>query len=287
MPQAQVNGVRIYYELHGQGPREPAVLAMGLGTDANGWERVLPALSADRRVLVLDNRGVGRSDKPPGPYTTALLASDLAGVMDDAGIEHAHVAGVSLGGMIVQEFALSFPARVRSLALVATYAKPDQAMMQMADAGAAVGSGTSLKVGAMLRAIAEGAANLDFGQIFGFLMPRVFTREFLANEAAYLGAFYGRSLEYGLSVEGFAGQVAAALGHDTTARLASLRVPTLVVTGTADRLIAPHHSQTLASLIAGARLLEIEGAPHGLNLEGPERLSGPLASWFAENDAKS
>ncbi|HVY49598.1 MAG TPA: alpha/beta fold hydrolase, partial [Minicystis sp.] len=101
MSYARAGDVEIYYELHGPrvgAGRAPAVLVMGLGSDANAWEKQIAALAGDRPVLVLDNRGVGRSGKPRGPYSTALLADDLALVMDAAGIQTAHVAGISLGG---------------------------------------------------------------------------------------------------------------------------------------------------------------------------------------------
>jgi 3-oxoadipate enol-lactonase len=284
MPTAKLDDVSIYYELHGSGAATPAVLVQGLGTDAHGWERVLPALSASRRVLVLDNRGIGRSSKPRGPYTTALLADDLARVMSEAGIERAHVAGLSLGGMISQELALRHPARLQSLALLATYAKPDADTLSTADEGAAAGTGAGQNLGSMMKSMSDGKISIDFAQLFGFLMPRVFSPTFLMNESAYLAKFYARSMEYGLSPDGFGGQVAAALGHDTASRLGSITAPTLVVTGTADRLIPPRHAAAMASAIPGARLIEIEGAPHGLNFEASERVIDVLGSWFAEND---
>src|SRR3954468_21247476 len=103
MAVARVGDLDLYYELHEGGPGAPAVLVMGLGVDAHGWERQIPALTRDRSVLVLDNRGVSRSAKPRGPYTTAELADDVAGLLDHVKWDRAHVAGLSLGGMISQE----------------------------------------------------------------------------------------------------------------------------------------------------------------------------------------
>src|SRR5829696_7657480 len=100
----------------------PVLLVMGLGMAATGWWRTVPVLSERFRVLSFDNRGAGRSDKPPGPYTVAQLADDAVAVLDAAGVGRAHVYGVSLGGMIAQEIALRHPARVDRLVLAATTA---------------------------------------------------------------------------------------------------------------------------------------------------------------------
>src|SRR5215468_7406251 len=103
----------IYYEIHGDGATTPVVLLMGLAVDATGWEATVPALARDRRVVILDNRGVGRSKKPPPPYSTAEMADDAAAVLDEIGVAHAHVVGVSLGGAIAQELALRHGERVK------------------------------------------------------------------------------------------------------------------------------------------------------------------------------
>src|SRR4029077_19011682 len=113
-------GARIYWDEQGHG--EPVLLIMGLAYPSQMWYRTRPLLASRYQTLVLDNRGIGRSDVPPGPYPIALMASDAAAVLDAANVESAHVFGVSMGGMIAQEFALQYPARVRSLILGSTAA---------------------------------------------------------------------------------------------------------------------------------------------------------------------
>ena len=257
------------------------MLVMGLGTDLHGWERQVAALSDGRRVLLLDNRGIGRSEKPAGPYTTAQLADDVAGLLDHVGWGRAHVVGLSLGGMIAQEVALRHGRRVRSLALIATYARPDSETRATAEEGAARG-GVDLKM--VLGAMQGAGVAFDPKTIMQFLMPLVFTKRFLEAEREYLKAMFERSLSYGFSTAGFAGQLAAVLSHDTVARLATIGAPTLVVTGTRDKLIAPRHSRVLADRIPGSRLVEIEGGTHGLNLEMPERLNEVLSGWLREHE---
>src|SRR5580704_4755103 len=126
MPYVSSGGSNIYWEESGAG--EPLLLIMGLGYSLEMWHRSRPALSAVYRTIVFDNRGVGRSDVPPGPYSIAQMASDAAAVLDAAGIESAHVFGMSMGGMIAQEFALQYPKRVRSLILGCTAAGGPEAV---------------------------------------------------------------------------------------------------------------------------------------------------------------
>src|ERR1700685_1748981 len=113
-------GVKIFWDQLGQG--EPILLIMGLGWASAMWHRSRPLLAGRYQTIALDNRGVGRSDLPAGPYPIGLMASDAAAVLDAAEIESAHVFGISMGGMIAQEFALQYPKRVRSLILGCTAA---------------------------------------------------------------------------------------------------------------------------------------------------------------------
>ena len=120
MAQACVNGIELYYEEHGSGPA--LLLVPGLGADTRLFGGVMGALSRTCHVIVFDPRGGGRSDKPPGPYTIEQMADDAVGLLDALGIEHAVVAGYSMGGRIALSLALDHAARVRRLVLAATSA---------------------------------------------------------------------------------------------------------------------------------------------------------------------
>ncbi|MGN6754540.1 MAG: alpha/beta fold hydrolase, partial [Intrasporangium sp.] len=114
MPTANVNGVTLNYELTGEGP-ETIVLINGLADDIESWGFQVPDfVDAGYRVLTIDNRGIGKSDAPEGPYTSRMLADDAKAVVDQLGITGFHLMGVSMGGMISQEYALAYPDDLKS-----------------------------------------------------------------------------------------------------------------------------------------------------------------------------
>jgi 3-oxoadipate enol-lactonase len=110
--------MKIAWESRGQG--EPVLLIHGLGYARWGWEPVVAPLAERFRLLLFDNRGIGESEIPPGPYSARAMAEDAVSVLDEAGVERAHVVGTSLGGMVAQELALSHPERVDRLVLACT-----------------------------------------------------------------------------------------------------------------------------------------------------------------------
>jgi pimeloyl-ACP methyl ester carboxylesterase len=120
MPIVKANDINLYYEVHGQG--DPFVLILGLGSDLSEYGRIINYLSKSYMVLVVDNRGAGRSDKPKTKYSMDLMASDIIGVMDILKIKDAYILGTSMGGRIALSIALNHPKRVRKLILTCTFA---------------------------------------------------------------------------------------------------------------------------------------------------------------------
>jgi 3-oxoadipate enol-lactonase len=121
MPTADVNGITVHYEVHGQG--RPLLLILGLGSDVSENQRLIADLADRCQVIAFDNRGAGRSDKPDTPYSIELMAEDALGVMDALQVPRAAVLGISLGGRIAMELALRHPQRVERLVLVSTSAR--------------------------------------------------------------------------------------------------------------------------------------------------------------------
>lgn len=261
---ARVGDVDLYWEESGAGP--PLVLLMGLGVNCRGWDAQTPALASRFRTVVLDNRGIGRSGKPDGPYRTAQMARDTLALMDALGVARAHVVGISMGGMIAQEVALAAPERVEKLVLCCTYARAERDLVEGAGKGA-------------FGARPEEIADLTREQLFERMLPYLFTPAFIERERANFGDRFAPMWK-GFSMRGFLGQMGAVFTHDALDRLGAVRAPTLVMTGTADRLVAPRHSDTLAAAIPGARLRRFDGASHGFNFEIPDEFNAAVLDFL-------
>jgi len=249
MPTAKVNNIQLYYEEQGHG--EPLLLIMGLGASIMGWSEQIPTFSREFQVIAFDNRGAGRSDKPAVRYTIALFADDTAGLMDALGIGSAHVYGQSMGGFIAQELALRHPQRVRTLVLGSTGCGGRQAI---------VGSPENLAIMGMMnvlgpREAAEKGLTLLYGD------------EFIRRHHDDLVERSLREAELRSPSDAFGRQVQAAIRHETFGRLPDIRCPTLVITGSDDKVVPADNSRILAQRIPGAELAILPDAGHGYLVE--------------------
>jgi 3-oxoadipate enol-lactonase len=231
--------VRIAWEEQGAGA--PVLLLHGLGYTRQGWGPLRELLARRYRVLSYDNRGIGESEIPPGPYTVAELADDAVDVLDAAGAERAHVIGASLGGMVAQLLAAEQPERVERLVLVGTtpggagaYPLPQQTLALMAEAAS--------------------------------LPPEVALRRFVENALApgsrLVDEVFAYRQQHPPDPAGWAAQAAAGATWDADGRLGQIAAPTLVVAGTADAVVDPRNAQLLADAIPGAKLELIDDAGH-------------------------
>ena len=123
MPFIKTNGINLYYEEHGKG--EPLLMIMGITAPGAVWEKHLDYWKQSFRCIIVDNRGVGQSDKPAGPYTSSMMADDCAGLLKHLGLEKVRVAGVSMGTIIAQQLAYRHPNLVKSMVLMCPWARCD------------------------------------------------------------------------------------------------------------------------------------------------------------------
>jgi pimeloyl-ACP methyl ester carboxylesterase len=253
MPKAYVNGININYKVQGGG--ESLVLIMGYSGDKTGWMFQTRAFKRHFRVVTFDNRGVGRSDKPPGAYSMKMMADDTVGLMEHLGIDKAHILGVSMGGMIAQELAINYPERVNKLILGCTAA------------GRSELSGISPEfpkgLGLSDNYTDDEVRGLPIIKVVDHLYSSAFNkclyRTFLITLAKIQVRLSGTT--------GLIGQLEAVLGHDTFDRLPAIQAPTLVMAGTGDRIIMPSSSEVLANGIPDARLIKFEGGSHSFFIE--------------------
>jgi len=274
MPTTKSNGIEVYFEEQGDG--EPLLLIMGLAGDSVAWLFQREAFAAKYRTIVFDNRGVGRTSKPDGPYTIAAMADDAVGVLDALDIPRAHVVGVSMGGMIAQELALRHPDRVRGLVLGCTYARPDAGVTATFDESLAFFGGTKGADGE----IQVDLSNLDPMAFIGRLLPLTFTPQFIMTELPKLMQVFSGVMTHGFDLRAIMAQVAATQGHDTVDRLGQISAPTLVLTGDSDMLIPCANSDVLAAAIPGARLQKIAGGSHGFNFETPDAFNAAVLEFL-------
>lgn len=275
MSTVTVGDVELYYEEHGSG--DPLLLIMGLAADSAAWLFQVPAFAERYRTITFDNRGVGRSSKPAGPYSIPAMADDAAALLTVLGVPRAHVVGVSMGGMIAQELALRHPERVRALVLACTFPEPDDDIQRQRDESIAQLGGRANATGEMQL----DASALDPMLLFQHLLPRVFNQAFIQSELPKLMQLFGGALQWGFSIDAILAQVAAVMGHRTRERLHDIKAPTLVITGDADLLIPPANSDILAREIPNARLVKVPGGSHGFNFEVPDVFNGAVLDFLA------
>lgn len=239
--------MNIRWEERGDGA--PLLLIQGLGYGRWSWDPVVPGLAERYRVLWFDNRGIGDSDKPEGPYTAKLMAADALQVLDEAGVDIAHVLGASLGGMIAQEVAAGTPERVDKLVLccttpggAATVPMPEVTVQLFAEA-------PTLAPEVALRRFVENALGAD-------------------ASAELIQELYERRVANPPDPAGWQAQAAAGLGFAGIE--GAIAAPTLIVTGTEDNVVDPHNSDVLAERIPGAEVQRIDNTGHLFFWEQPD-----------------
>ena len=263
----QANGQELYYQVHGDGP--PLVLVMGIGYDSSLWTLAqVPALSTKFRMVLVDNRDAGRSSKASQSYEIADMADDLAGLLDALGIPRTHLLGLSMGGMIAQEFALRHADRLDRLVLAGTGAAPARSAVD------------PIQVWNWVK------ANDATGEVFGGQQfVSLFSTAFLRNhEAVRDTAELLASNPYPMSPDAYGRQADAYRQFDALDRLAAITAPTLVVVGEQDLLTPPWIAREVAEAIPGARFETVPGAGHMTPFEKPEEFNAIVDAFLARVD---
>jgi len=244
----QNQGARIYWDEQGSG--DPILLIMGLGYPSYLWHRTRPVLKERYRTIALDNRGSGQSDAPAGPYTIAMMASDAAAALDAAGVERAHVFGLSMGGMIAQEFALQYPGRVRSLILGCTAPGGPNAMR------------AEKRVSELLMSrdmSPEDHARAMRPYVYDSSTPLDRIEEDLAIRRQWFP-----------KPDAYAAQLQGIFAWEAYSRLQKITAPTLVIHGETDQLVPAGNGELIAARITGAQLVKLPHASHIFTTDQPE-----------------
>jgi 3-oxoadipate enol-lactonase len=261
VPTARCNGITLYYEIAGRG--DPVILIQGLGGDGASWSLQRDALASSFQVITFDNRGVGQSDKPAGPYSTALMAEDTIALLDHLGIRQAFVMGASMGGMIAQEMGLRRPERVRGLNLICTYSEVDPFCARWFEVQRYLAEHTSKE------------SRIRQSSLW------LFHPLFFEQQSDQIAQTEQSLIENAQPLDAYLAQWEACMQHNTTERLGQLRMPVLICVGRDDLITHVAMSRRLQALIPQSRLVVLEGCGHGLLWEKPDEVNQYALEFFA------
>jgi 3-oxoadipate enol-lactonase len=260
------DGTELYWEESGEGA--PLLLIQGLGWSAEMWYSLVPELDSDFRVIRYDGRGIGRSQVPAGPYSIELMADDAAAVLRAAGVDRAHVLGVSLGGIVAQEVALRHPDLVQSLVLGCTHPGGAETIWPDPEVLEVLKSRASMPFDEAVRAAVRYAYAADVD-------PGVVEEDMR------------RRLGLPTSPDGYQSQLMAGLGFQgTLPRLKGLAIPALVFTGDTDQMVPPQNSVNLVEAIPNAYLVTIAGAGHVVFTEQPSAVGHAVRTFLVDVEAR-
>ena len=256
-----VNSRGFYFDDQGEG--EPLILLCGLGGDHRGYGVTTRHFSTRYRVLALDNRDSGRSDRAVEPYSTGDMAADVAGWMDALGVSTAKVLGHSLGGLVAQELAIQFPEKVQRLVLASTHA------------GVNPWRRAVIESWIISRKTLEPA---DFSKV---TMPWLVAPAFFQVKPQVDGLIrFAERNEWPQGPDALARQARAAIEHDARGRLGAIRCPTLVVVGALDLVNPPEIARELVDGIPGARLSILDGVGHLPHIEDGARFRAVVGEFL-------
>jgi len=261
---AESGGVRLAWTEAGDADAPSVLLIHGLGYDRFGWGPVLRLLARRFRVVTFDNRGIGDSGTPPGPYSTARMAADALAVLDDAGVERAHVVGTSLGGMVAQELAMGSPERVETLVLASTTPGGDDGFPMPRRS---------------VELFSEFAANPSTKNLRRIVENSVSART-VAQRSELVDEIFRYRLEHRPQLDGWLAQAAAGRTFSAMSELPRLTMPVLVIHGMDDNVVDHRNAGLLARAIPNSHLVLLADAGHLCFWEDPVRFGDSLEAFF-------
>ena len=261
MPKINVNDINIYYEIHGKG--FPLVMMTGLAGDTNWWSlEEVKAYSHYFKLIIFDNRGAGRSDKPKKEYSIDQFATDTLRLMDALKIEKAHILGSSMGGMIAQEIAINHPERVEKLVLCSTHCggirkvNPSQDVLDMMT-----------------------SSNQD---LIDGIISLCFTKKIIENNPKLILEFKKKISKTRIPPKSYILQLKSVDSFDTYSRLKQIIAPTLILHGKNDLLVPVANAEILASQIPNANVKILEHEGHWIFLPNWEKMMKIIVNFLAD-----
>jgi len=267
MPILHSNGINLYYEQQGSG--QPLLLIMGITATGSVWEKHVAYWQRKFTCITLDNRGVGLSDQPEGPYTTAQMADDCAGLLDALHLPKVRVVGCSMGSAIAQQLAIRHPGKVVSMVLMCPWANCDNR------AKATFQHMVNCKI-----AFAPEAFSL-------FIQLLIFSKSYWDQDTMFEEMVANRSLaateQQVQSVQGLSGQAAACIQHDALQMLPQIKQPVLVIGGKEDIFTPVWMASAVAEAIPNSELYMYDGCGHAFHWEQMADFNERINSWLLDH----
>ncbi|MFX0136410.1 MAG: alpha/beta fold hydrolase [Candidatus Hodarchaeota archaeon] len=267
MPKILVKDVKIYYETLGEG--EPICLIMGWGGSSVIWYRQREMLAKSYKVILIDNRGTGRSSKPKYPYTMQMFVDDVKAVLDHLNISKLHLMGCSMGGMISQQFALTYPDMLSSLILCCTAASTKMPNVNDVDPE---------KLFIMTEVTPESLRSM-FSLIF---TTKYIDWLFSDDGRAEFNKLIIEMAKYPPTMKGMKNQFSAIQDHDVVNRLGEIKIPTLILVGKNDVLLPPRNSKIIHKNIANSELQILEGG-HMFWIEAEKEFNKAVIDFLSKH----
>ena len=273
LPFRTVNDIEIYYEIHGPAKAPPLVLIGGWASYRWIWFRQIPAFKRIYRCIVFDNRGAGRSSKPDHPYSINMFADDTVGLLDALHIENAHVLGISMGGLIAQQIAISYPEKVRSLIVVSShFGGPNHIPMDD-------------RTMAMLVALPTETISKEQAREMRY--KATFSSRFIQEERSVLEQIDKWAEKYPTPVFAQVHQSSAVGEFNSESELKQISAPTLVIHGDNDLAVPTKNGELLANSIPKSKLVLIEGGSHFSIIERYGEFNNAVRSFIDEVENQS
>ncbi|GAB3007373.1 alpha/beta hydrolase [Cyclobacterium sediminis] len=264
MPFIKSNGINLYYEEHGEG--EPLLLIMGITAPGAVWEKHLEYWKQFFRCIIVDNRGVGQSDKPAGPYTSSMMADDCAGLLQHLGLEKVRVAGVSMGSIIAQQLAYRHPDHVKSMVLMCPWARCDNTAKDI------------------FRHMMDIKARLKPDEFNRYIQLLIYSKASFDNEETYKGMLEDRLKANNDTnpqpLIGLEGQAAACMEHYILEQLKEIKQPVLVLGGEADKFTPLWMTKEVAENLPNSDLHTYSKSGHAFHWENIDDFNPRVKQWL-------
>lgn len=267
MPILRSNGINLHYEQEGSG--EPLLLIMGITATGSVWEKHVAYWQKKFTCITVDNRGVGLSDQPEGPYTTAQMADDCAGLLDALDIPKVRVVGCSMGSTIAQQLAIRHPQKIVSMVLMCPWAKCDN------------------MTGATFQHMVNCKIAFDPEAFSLFIQLLIYSKSSWDEDITFASMAANRKLaateEQVQSLQGLSGQAAACIHHDALQMLPQIKQPVLVIGGKEDIFTPMWMASEVADAIPNAELYMYDGCGHAFHWEQIADFNERINQWLLDH----